>query len=143
MKILFTVLFSFSIIFASGNKKNKIDAIFKHYQDKYKIYSLDDLNRLQSNNPSILSQNSRDRDPSDLIGNWEQQSISMGMFITVDSDQTAPSMGSMNGMDPAEGGITISNDEFTTELNYLTIGDLFDSFELIKNENGINSLINN
>ena len=71
MKILFMVLFSFSTIFALENKKNTIDAIFKHYQDKYRIYSLDDLNKLQSNNPSIFSRNSRDRDPSDLIGNWE------------------------------------------------------------------------
>ena len=126
MKIIFMVLLSFSIIFASENKKNTIDAIFKHYQDKYKIYSLDDFNKLQSNNPSILSQNSRDRDPSDLIGNWEQQKMSMGMFITVETDQTAPTMGSMNGMDPAEGGVTISNDEFTTVLNYLSVGDLFD-----------------
>ena len=126
MKILFTVLFSFSIILASGNKKNTIDAIFKHYQDKYKVYSIDDLNRLQSNNPSVFSENSRDRDPSDLIGNWEQQKMSMDMFITVDTDQTAPAMGSMTGMDPAEGGITISNDEFTTELNYLIIEDPLD-----------------
>ena len=133
MKILFTVLFSLSIIFASGNKKNTIYAIFKHYQDKYKIYSVDDLNRLQSNNPSIFSQNSRDRDPSDLIGNWEQQKMSMGMFITVDTDQTAPAMGSMTGMDPAQGGITISNDEFTTELNYLTIGDPFDFVQRERN----------
>ena len=137
MKILFTVLFSFSIIFASGNKKNTIDAIFKHYQDKYKIYSLDDLNRLQSNNPSILSQNSRDRDPSDLIGNWEQQKMSMGMFITVDTDQTAPTMGSMTGMDPAEGGVTISNDEFTTVLNYLSVGDLFDFRQRDRNANAL------
>ena len=49
----------------------------------------------------------------------------MGMFITVDTDQTAPTMGSMAGMDPAE-GVTISNDEFTTVLNYLSVGDLFD-----------------
>jgi len=137
MKILFMVLFSFSIIFASGNKKNTIDAIFKHYQDKYKIYSLDDLNRLQSNNPSILSQNSRDRDPSDLIGNWEQQKMSMGMFITVDTDQTAPTMGSMTGMDPAEGGITVSNDEFTTVLNYLSVGDLFDFRQRDRNANAL------
>ena len=137
MKILFTVLFSFSIIFASGNKKNTIDAIFKHYQDKYKIYSLDDLNRLQSNNPSILSQNSRNRDPSDLIGNWEQQKMSMGMFITVDTDQTAPTMGSMTGMDPAEGGVTISNDEFTTVLNYLSVGDLFDFRQRDRNANAL------
>ena len=137
MKILFIVLFSFSIISASGNKKNTIDAIFKHYQDKYKIYSLDDLNRLQSNNPSILSQNSRDRDPSDLIGNWEQQKMSMGMFITVDTDQTAPTMGSMTGMDPAEGGITVSNDEFTTVLNYLSVGDLFDFRQRDRNANAL------
>ena len=137
MKILFMVLFSFSIISASGNKKNTIDAIFKHYQDKYKIYSLDDLNRLQSNNPSILSQNSRDRDPSDLIGNWEQQKMSMGMFITVDTDQTAPTMGSMTGMDPAEGGVTISNDEFTTVLNYLSVGDLFDFRQRDRNANAL------
>jgi len=131
------VLFSFSIISASGNKKSTIDAIFKHYQDKYKIYSLDDLNRLQSNNPSILSQNSRDRDPSDLIGNWEQQKMSMGMFITVDTDQTAPTMGSMTGMDPAEGGVTISNDEFTTVLNYLSVGDLFDFRQRDRNANAL------
>ena len=137
MKILFMVLFSFSIIFASKNKKNTIDAIFKHYQDKYKIYSLDDLNRLQSNNPSILSQNSRDRDPSDLIGNWEQQKMSMGMFITVDTDQTAPTMGSMTGMDPAEGGVTISNDEFSTVLNYLSVGDLFDFRQRDRNANAL------
>ena len=137
MKILFMVLFSFSIISASGNKKNTIDAIFKHYQDKYKIYSLDDLNRLQSNNPSILSQNSRDRDPSDLIGNWEQQKMSMGMFITVDTDQTAPTMGSMTGMDPAEGGVTVSNDEFTTVLNYLSVGDLFDFRQRDRNANAL------
>ena len=137
MKILFMVLFSFSIISASGNKKNTIDAIFKHYQDKYKIYSLDDLNRLQSNNPSILSQNSRDRDPSDLIGNWEQQKMSMGMFMTVDTDQTAPTMGSMTGMDPAEGGVTISNDEFTTVLNYLSVGDLFDFRQRDRNANAL------
>ena len=137
MKILFMVLFSFSLISASGNKKNTIDAIFKHYQDKYKIYSLDDLNRLQSNNPSILSQNSRDRDPSDLIGNWEQQKMSMGMFITVDTDQTAPTMGSMTGMDPAEGGVTISNDEFTTVLNYLSVGDLFDFRQRDRNANAL------
>ena len=137
MKILFMVLFSFSIISASGNKKNTIDAIFKHYQDKYKIYSLDDLNRLESNNPSILSQNSRDRDPSDLIGNWEQQKMSMGMFITVDTDQTAPTMGSMTGMDPAEGGVTISNDEFTTVLNYLSVGDLFDFRQRDRNANAL------
>ena len=137
MKILFMFLFSFSIISASGNKKNTIDAIFKHYQDKYKIYSLDDLNRLQSNNPSILSQNSRDRDPSDLIGNWEQQKMSMGMFMTVDTDQTAPTMGSMTGMDPAEGGVTISNDEFTTVLNYLSVGDLFDFRQRDRNANAL------
>ena len=137
MKILFTVLFSFSIIFASGNKKNTIDAIFKHYQDKYKIYSVDDLNRLQSNNPSVFSEDSRDRDPSDLIGNWEQQKMSMGMFITVDTDQTAPTMGSMTAMDPAEGGITISNDEFTTVLNYLSVGDLFDFRQRDRNANAL------
>ena len=106
-------------------------------RDRYKIYSLDDLNRLQSNNPSILSQNSRDRDPSDLIGNWEQQKMSMGMFITVDTDQTAPTMGSMTGMDPAEGGITVSNDEFTTVLNYLSVGDLFDFRQRDRNANAL------
>ena len=74
----------------------------------------------------MFSQNSRDRDPSDIIGNWEQQKMGMGMYITVETDQTAPSMGSMTGMDPAEGGVTISNDEFTTVLNYLSVGDLFD-----------------
>ena len=34
-------------------------------------------------------------------------------------------------------GITISNDEFTTELNYLTIGDLFDFRQGDRNANAL------
>ena len=63
--------------------------------------------------------------------------MSMGMFITVDTDQTAPTMGSMTGMDPAEGGVTISNDEFTTVLNYLSVGDLFDFRQRDRNANAL------
>ena len=59
------------------------------------------------------------------------------MFITVDTDQTAPTMGSMTGMDPAEGGVTISNDEFTTVLNYLSVGDLFDFRQRDRNANAL------
>tara|TARA_B100000131_G_scaffold89560_1_gene86317 strand:- start:924 stop:2501 length:1578 start_codon:yes stop_codon:yes gene_type:complete len=59
------------------------------------------------------------------------------MFITVDTDQTAPTMGSMTGMDPAEGGITVSNDEFTTVLNYLSVGDLFDFRQRDRNANAL------
>ena len=40
-------------------------------------------------------------------------------------------------MDPAEGGITISNNEFTTVLNYLSVGDLFDFRQRDRNANAL------
>ena len=115
--------------FSEGNNKGninetqRINDMFKYYQHKHQIYSLEDLERSKFKTSSRPPRSNRERDPSDLIGNWEQQKMEMGMYITVDTDQTAPTMGSMSAMDPAEGGIIISNDEFTTELNYLSFGD--------------------
>ena len=63
------------------------------------------------------------------------------MFMTVDTDQTAPTMGSMTGMDPAEGGVTISNDEFTTVLNYLSVGDLLIFYGKVKHGKEIHEFL--
>ena len=126
MKYLLSILFSISIVLASDTYPININDMFKYYQHKHQIYSLEDLERSKFKTSSRPPRSNRERDPSDLIGNWEQKKMEMGMYITVDTDQTAPTMGSMSAMDPAEGGIIISNDEFTTELNYLSFGDLFD-----------------
>ena len=126
MKYLPGILFSISIVLASDTYPANINDIFKYYQDKHQIYSLEDLESSKFKTSSRPPRSNRERDPSDLIGSWEQQKMEMGMYITVDTDQTAPTMGSMSAMDPAEGGIIISNDEFTTELNYLSVGNLFE-----------------
>ena len=125
MKQLFITVISISIIIASDTHPNKIDAIFKYYQNKYQIYNLDDLNRSKLKTRSNNFHSSTERDPSQLIGNWEGQDREMGLYITVGTDQVAPTMGSINGFEPADGSLTITHDEFTTELTYMSIGSIF------------------
>ena len=109
------ILTSFlSSIIASNNYPEKVNALFKYYQDAYQIYSIEDLNKLKNRSSNFQSTN--DRDPSELIGDWERQHQEMGLYITVGTDQVAPTMGSMSGFEPAGGSLTITHDEFTTEF---------------------------
>ena len=48
------------------------------------------------------------------------------ILVTVDSTQIIPTMGSLNGMEVSNGGITVSNDSFSTVLTYMSIGDSSD-----------------
>ena len=123
MRTMVIIASFLSSLLTSNTYPDKINTLFKYYQDAYQIYTIEDINKL--NNRSSSSQINSDRDPSDLIGDWESQRQEMGLYITVGTDQVAPTMGSMSGFEPANGGLTITHDEFTTELNYMSIGSIF------------------
>ena len=124
MRKTILLLISFSFLSASnGDIKMKLDRIFKHYQKKYEIYDFDDLkNEMRKLNGNSNS-SSLDRDPSVLIGNWEQTGMEMNLFVTVDTDQTAPTFGSLLGLEAADGAISLTNDEYDIELNYMMPAD--------------------
>ena len=124
-----------SFITASNEYPKEVQAIFKYYQNKYEIYSIEDLNRLNTR-PNNFQPNTV-RDPSQLIGDWEMQHQEMGLYITVGTDQVAPTMGSMSGFEPANGGLTITHDEFTTELNYMSIGSIFGNNQRDRNASAL------
>ena len=48
------------------------------------------------------------------------------ILVTVDSTQIIPTMGSLNGMEISNGGITVYNDSLSTVLTYMSIGDSSD-----------------
>ena len=125
MKQIILVITCLSFITASNEYPDEVRAIFKYYQDKYQIYSIEDLNKIKLNTRPNNFQPNTGRDPSQLVGDWEGQRQEMGLYITVGTDQVAPTMGSMSGFEPANGGLTITHDEFTTELNYMSIGSIF------------------
>ena len=124
-----------SFITASNEYPKEVQAIFKYYQNKYEIYSIEDLNRLNTR-PNNFQPNTV-RDPSQLVGDWEMQHQEMGLYITVGTDQIAPTMGSMSGFEPANGGLTITHDEFTTELNYMSIGSIFGNNQRDRNASAL------
>ena len=123
MRTMVIIASFLSSLLSSNTYPDKINTLFKYYQDAYQIYTIEDINKLKNRLSS--SQINSDRDPSDLIGDWESQRQEMGLYITVGTDQVAPTMGSMSGFEPANGGLTITHDEFTTELNYMSIGSIF------------------
>ena len=125
MKQLLTIITSFSIVISDNIHTKDVDVLFKYFQNKYQIYSLEDLKRKKIKTVSNNYQSNSNRDPSELVGDWELQNEEMGLYITVGTDQIAPTGGSISGFDPADGGIIVTHDDFTTELNYMNVGDFF------------------
>ena len=109
---------SLSICFASNNIQTRIDKLMRSLQQKYQIYSPEDLHKLKplsdTRNRSFLS-----RDIDDLFGEWLVLEENFEMYVTVGSDQSVPNIMQMMGMEEAEGGITVTADAYETELTYL------------------------
>ena len=137
MKQIILVITCLSFITASNDYPEEVKAIFKYYQHKYQVYSIEDLNKIKLNTRSNNFQPNTGRDPSQLVGDWEGQHQEMGLYITVGTDQVAPTMGSMSGLEPANGGLNITHDEFTTELNYMSIGSIFGDDQGNRNANAL------
>ena len=131
MKNSFLVLFL--ILTISNLYSQKIDKIFEHFQNKYQIYDIDGLERKKIKTGSSSLQPNSNRDPSDLVGEWELRNEELGLYITVGTDQIAPTGGSISGLDPADGYIIIDHEDFTTNLNYMSLGGFFE--EGLRNNN--------
>jgi len=112
------IALSLSICFASNNIQTRMDKLMRSLQKKYQIYSPEDLHKLKplsdTKNRSFSS-----RDIDDLFGEWLVLEENFEMYVTVGSDQSLPNMMQMMGMEEAEGGITITGDDYETELTYL------------------------
>ena len=63
------ISFSISICFASVNIQSKVEKMMQSLQEKYQVYSFEDMQRLsprfQTNNRTLLS-----RDMDDIVGEW-------------------------------------------------------------------------
>ena len=95
-------LIYFLILATSTVYSQKIEPIYEYFQNKYQIFNVEDLERKKMKINSNNLQSNSNRDPSELIGEWEMQNEKMGLYITVGTDQTAPTGGSISGLDPAD-----------------------------------------
>ena len=126
MKKLYSIILLVSLLFGSQSDRKNIDVVFNYMKDKYQIYNLQDLNNKLLKTGTNVPPYALNRDPSDLIGNWKLQDQSMGFFITVGTDQLAPTMGSIGGYEPADSSIIVTGDGFATELDHMELtGSLF------------------
>ena len=141
MKKIVILLIGLSFIFASGNKQFSFEKLSRLLKNKYNIHSIDDLNKLKSKkNKSFDNSINSARDMSDFIGEWRGVNQEMGMYITVGTDQSVMEIGSIMAMDSAEGGITVTHDDFETELNYILFGDILEGTNAsMGSNNNINS----
>ena len=126
MKLMLSILLTFTMLKASGSNRERLNDIFQYFQNKYQIHNIEDLNRKKSITSKNNSNLNSVRNPSDIVGNWEMANMTQKILVTVDSTQIIPTMGSLNGMEVSNGGITVSNDSLSTVLTYMSIGDSSD-----------------
>ncbi|MBT3502763.1 MAG: T9SS type A sorting domain-containing protein [Candidatus Marinimicrobia bacterium] len=125
MKKTVMLLFALSICFAGGNLPPQMDKIVKALQNKYQIYSLEDISKL-NNQPNVTNARTSSRDMGDLIGGWHLEDNSIEMFVTVGTDQTIINALSMMGMAEANGSISATASDYSTELTYLLDASFMD-----------------
>jgi len=120
MKQIAIILISFSLCFGAGKMPKKMEQLKQDLQEKYQVFSMDDLYKLKT--PSQSSNRSASRDMEDLVGDWIMEDESLELFVTVGSDQSIPDPFSTMGFVEAVGGVTATTSDFETDLNYLMIG---------------------
>jgi hypothetical protein len=123
MKRTILFIFSLSLCFAAEGFQNKTNNYLKKLQHKYNIYAPEDLKRFRSQSNSSERSNFI-MDMDNLVGQWKMDPAEVGTFVTVGTNQNIPNMLSLMGMDTANGGISVINSEYDTELFYLVYGDL-------------------
>ena len=116
---------SLSICFASDDIQSRMDKLMKSLQEKYQIYSPEDLHKLTSrSNTNNRSFSSSDMD--DLLGEWFVEEENLGMYVTVGSDQSIPNMMQMTAMMEAEGNVTVTASDYETELTYMLYASMLE-----------------
>ena len=128
MKKFSIIILTLSVCFASGNHQSQLEKLMISLQEKYQVYTPDDLYKLKSRNPSVNHRNST-RDMSDIVGEWYVEEENAKMFITVGTDQIIPNIGQMMAMEEAQGSVQISaaagsTTTFETELTYILDGSI-------------------
>ena len=112
------IALSLSICVASDDIQSRMDKLMKSIQEKYQIYSPEDLHKLTSrSNTNNRSFSSSDMD--DLFGEWFVEEENYEMYVTVGSDQSIPNMMQMTAMMEAEGNVTATASDYETELTYI------------------------
>ena len=115
---IITIALSLSICFAADNFQSRMDKLIKTIQEKYQIYSPEDLHKLTSRSKKI-NRSFSSSDMDDLFGEWFVEEENYEMFVTVGSDQSIPNMMQMMAMMEAEGSVTATANNYTTELTYM------------------------
>ena len=116
---------SLSFCFASDNTPSRIDKLIQSLQEKYQIYTPEDLHKLKSQ-PSTANRTSSSRDMSDIVGEWYVDYTNIGLYVTVGTDQSIPNGAALMALDTAEGSITATHNDYETELNYLLDASLLE-----------------
>ena len=113
-----TIALSLSICFASDNIQSRMDKLMQSLQEKYQVYSLEDLQKLTFQ-PQVANRTLSSRDMDDLFGEWFVEEENYEMYVTVGSDQSMPNMMQMMAMMEAEGNVTATASDYETELTYI------------------------
>ena len=113
-----TIALSLSICFASDNIQSRMDKLMQSLQEKYHVYSLEDLQKLTIQ-PQVKNLTLSSRDMDDLFGEWFVEEENYEMYVTVGSAQSIPNMMQMMAMMEAEGNVTATASDYETELTYI------------------------
>lgn len=115
------ILIYFSIIslcLSNDSLPKKLKKIKDSFQKRYNISSLEDIKKFQYPDRAFSSTSTREM--QDIVGEWYfLKQLLPSLEITVGSDQSLMNPGSISGMSEAEGSITSTGENHTTELTYL------------------------
>jgi len=121
-----TIILSISICLASDNIQSRMDKLKQSLQEKYQVYSFEDLQKLTSQ-PQVANRTFSLRDMDDLFGEWFVEEEKNEMYVTVGSDQSIPNMMQIMGYVEAEGSITATASDYETELTYILDPSILES----------------
>ena len=130
MKRTVIALLTLSISLGAGKLPTQIEHLKKALQNKYQVYSLEDISKLKKQ-PTAQHERTASRDMEDLVGDWSMEEENEEFFITVGTAQSIPDFMTLVAMAEAEGSVTATASDYVTELTYL-----FDPFFMEGDDGG-------
>ena len=119
------IALSLSICVASDDIQSRMDRLMKSLQEKYQVYSLEDLEKLTFQ-PQVANRTLSSRDMDDLFGEWFVEEQNFEMYVTVGHDQSMPNIMQMIAMMEAEGNVTVTASDYETELTYMLYASMLE-----------------
>ena len=116
---------SLSICVASDDIQSRMDRLMKSLQEKYQVYSLEDLEKLTFQ-PQVANRTLSSRDMDDLFGEWFVEEQNFEMYVTVGHDQSMPNIMQMMALVEAEGNVTATASDYETELTYMLYASMLE-----------------